>query len=61
MENSIFIEASLSDVRVTMVIMHVLMVELLCEMVMGRVSVLEYLLPGMRGRLCLRLVLPDIK
>jgi hypothetical protein len=35
MENSALILASLSDVRVTMVIMRVLMVELLCQVMIG--------------------------
>jgi hypothetical protein len=35
MENPTLIEVSLSDVRVTMVIMCVLVVELLCQTVMG--------------------------
>jgi hypothetical protein len=35
MENPTLIGVSLSDVRVTMVIMHVLVVELQCQAVMG--------------------------
>jgi hypothetical protein len=35
MENPMLIEVSLSDVRVTMVIMCVLVMELLCQTVMG--------------------------
>jgi hypothetical protein len=37
---------SLSDVKVIMVIMCVLMVELLCEAVTGQILALKYLLPG---------------
>jgi hypothetical protein len=44
-----FIRVSLSDVRVIMMIMRVLMVKLLCQAVMGRISVLEYLLLDARG------------
>jgi hypothetical protein len=61
MENTALFGASLSDVRVTMVIMRVLVVELLCQVVIGCVPVLESLLPGTRGRLWLCLVLPDIE
>jgi hypothetical protein len=49
MENPAFIEVSLSDVRVIMAIMLVLVVELLCQAVMGQLQVLECLLPGLRG------------
>jgi hypothetical protein len=59
MENSILIGVSLLDVRVIIVIMCVLVVELLCQAVMGWILVLECLLPGVR--LWLRLVLPGIK
>jgi hypothetical protein len=43
------IGVSLSDVRVIMMIMRVLMVKLLCQVVMGWVPVLECLLPDTRG------------
>jgi hypothetical protein len=43
MENHAFIGASLSDVRVIMTIMCVIVVELLCQAVMGHVLVLKYL------------------
>jgi hypothetical protein len=61
MENCAFTGASLSDVIVIMVIMHVLSVELLCQAVMGRVPVFECLLLVEHG--CHRLlpVLSDIK
>jgi hypothetical protein len=49
MKNPTFIGASLSDVRAIMVIMCVLVVELLCQMMMGRVPVLECLLPDAHG------------
>jgi hypothetical protein len=61
MENPALIRASLSDVRVTMVIICVLVVELLYHAVMGWVPVLECLLPGVRGSLWLCLILLDIK
>jgi hypothetical protein len=44
MENPAFTEASLSDVKVIMTIMHVLMEELLCQAVTGRIPILECLL-----------------
>jgi hypothetical protein len=46
-------QATLSDVRVIMVIMHVLMVELLCQAVTGQIPALECLLAGVRGCLLL--------
>jgi hypothetical protein len=49
MENSAFIVASLSDIRVIMVIMRILMVELLYQVVMGCILVLECLLSGVHG------------
>jgi hypothetical protein len=54
MKNPTFIRENLFDVRAIMVIMCVLIVELLCQTVMGRVPVLECLLPDARGyqRLC---------
>jgi hypothetical protein len=44
MENTTLIGVSLSDVRVIMAIMRVLVVKLLCQAVMGWVLVLECLL-----------------
>jgi hypothetical protein len=41
--------ASLSDVRLIMTFIHVLMVESLCQVVMGHMLALEGLLPGARG------------
>jgi hypothetical protein len=61
MENPTFIGVSLSDVKVIMVIMRVLMEELPCQAVMGHIPILECLLSGTRGLLWLRLVLPGIK
>jgi hypothetical protein len=61
MENPTFTWVSLSDVRVIMEIMHVLMEELLCQVVMGHAPVLECLLSSARGRLWLRRVMSDIK
>jgi hypothetical protein len=61
MENSAFTRVSLSDVRVIMEIMRVLVEELLCQTVTGQISVLECLLSDERGHLRLRLLLLDIK
>jgi hypothetical protein len=44
-----------------MVIMHVLVVELLCQVVTRRIPVIECLLPGAHGRLWLCLVFFGIK
>jgi hypothetical protein len=60
-ENPALIGASLSDVRVIMVIMLVLVVELLCQAVTEWILVLECPLPGARGHLRLCLVLLGIK
>jgi hypothetical protein len=49
MENPTFTRATIFDVRVIMEIMRVLVVELLCQAVMGRVIVLECLLLGTHG------------
>jgi hypothetical protein len=43
MENRTFIMVSLSDIRVIMMIMCVLVVEFLCKAVMGHVPILEWL------------------
>jgi hypothetical protein len=61
MEKPAFTRENLSDVRVIMVIMHVLEEELLCQVVTGWIHVLECLLSGARGRLWLRLVMSGIK
>jgi hypothetical protein len=61
MENPAFTRASLSNVRDIMMIIHVLVEELLCQTVMGRIPTLECLLSGTRGRLWLRPILPSIK
>jgi hypothetical protein len=52
---------SLSDVKVIMTNMCVLMVKLLYQAAVGWVLVLECLLPGVRGCLWLRPVMLDIK
>jgi hypothetical protein len=52
---------TLSDVRVIMMIMCVLVVELLCQAMMGWVPTLECLLPGAFGCMWLRIVLSSIK
>jgi hypothetical protein len=44
-----------------MTIMHVLEVELLCQLVVGQILALECLLPGACGLLWLHLVLSTIK
>jgi hypothetical protein len=46
MENPTLIRVSLSDVKVIMTIMHVLVVKLLCQTAAGRIPALECLLPG---------------
>jgi hypothetical protein len=61
MKNPAFTRASLSDVRVIMTIMRVLMELFLCQTVMGWIPVLECLLSSACGHLWLRLVLPGIK
>jgi hypothetical protein len=47
------IEGTLSDVRVIMTIMRVLIVKSLCQVVMGWIPVLECLLPGVCWCMCL--------
>jgi hypothetical protein len=54
MEKLAFTGANLSDVRVIITIMHVHMEELLCQAATGQILVLECLLLGARGRICLR-------
>jgi hypothetical protein len=49
MEKLTFTKACLSDVSVIMTIMRVPLVKLLCQVVMGCISSIEYLLPGVRG------------
>jgi hypothetical protein len=61
MEKPALIGASLSDVKMIMTVMRVLMAKLLWQAVTGRVLVLECLLPGARGCLWLHHVLPSIK
>jgi hypothetical protein len=61
MENPTFIGVSISDARVIMAIMCALAVVLLCQVVTGRVLVLEGLLPGTRGQRRLRPFLSGIK
>jgi hypothetical protein len=56
-QNPAFIRVSLSDVRVIMENMRVFVVELLCEVVTGRIPVLDCLLLGACGRMWLCLVL----
>jgi hypothetical protein len=61
LENLTFIEARLSDVRVIMAIIRVLVVELLCQAVTGWVPVLECVLPDACGHERLHPVLSGIK
>jgi hypothetical protein len=61
MEKPVFSRTNLSDVRVIMTIMLVLMEELLCQTVMGLIPVLECLLLGACGCLWLCPVMPGIK
>jgi hypothetical protein len=49
MENPAFTRACLFDVSVIMVIMCVPLVELLCQVVMGWILAVEYLLSGRCG------------
>jgi hypothetical protein len=49
MEKLVFTRACLSDASVIMVIMHLPLVELLCQATMGWIPTLEYLLSGTRG------------
>jgi hypothetical protein len=44
-------QMNLSDVRVIMTIMHVLVVEFLCQLVMKQIPALKCLLLGARGHL----------
>jgi hypothetical protein len=61
MEKSAFTRMSLSDVGVIVAIMCILVKELLCQEMTGRIPVLECLLSGPRGRIWLRPVMIDIK
>jgi hypothetical protein len=61
MEKPAFTRESLSDVRVIMVIMCVLVEDLICQVVTGRISVLKYLMSGARGRQWPCPVVPGIK
>jgi hypothetical protein len=61
MENPTLIRASLSDVKVIMTIMHVLVVKLLCQTAAERIPALECLLPGACGPLWPCLILSGIK
>jgi hypothetical protein len=49
MENLTITRACLSSVRVIMAIVYVDLVELLCQMAMGFIPALEYLLLGAHG------------
>jgi hypothetical protein len=49
MKRLVFTRVHLSNVRVTMAIIRVPLVELLCHTVIGWIPALEYLLPGAHG------------
>jgi hypothetical protein len=61
MEKAAFTRENLSDVRVIMAIMCVLTEELVCQAVMGQISVLKCLLSGAHGRLWSHPVMHSIK
>jgi hypothetical protein len=61
MEKPTITRDNLSDLRVIIAIMHVLMEELLCQEVMGRIPILESLFLGARGHLWLCPIMPSIK
>jgi hypothetical protein len=61
MERCAFTKPFLSRIRVIMTIMCILVIELLCQMVMGCPLVLEYLLSGTCGYLWPCLIVPGIK
>jgi hypothetical protein len=61
MEKHTFKRMNLSDVRVIMMIMRVLVKDVLCQALMRWIPVLELPLSGVRGRLWLRHVMPGIK
>jgi hypothetical protein len=61
MEKPAFTRVNLNDVRVIMVITHVLVVELLCQVVMGWIPLLKCPLSSACGWLWLHPVMPDIK
>jgi hypothetical protein len=60
MEKLAFTRAYLSVVRLVMGIMHVPLVELLCQVAMGRISAL-YLVSGARECLCSCPIITGIK
>jgi hypothetical protein len=51
MKKPSFTRVNLSDVRIIIAIMHVPVVELLCQATMGRIPILKYLLSGVCGRM----------
>jgi hypothetical protein len=61
MDESVFTRANLSDVRIIMTIMFILVDEWLCQTVTGQIPVIECLLSGACGWLCLHPVMPIIK
>jgi hypothetical protein len=60
MEKHTFTRVNLSNVRVIVSIMRVPMVELLCQELMGYISVLKYLLSGVCGCLWPCPIVPSI-
>jgi hypothetical protein len=61
MEKSAFTRACISCIKLVMAIMCILVVELLCQTVMGQLLVLKYLLSGAHGCLLSCLVVSSIK
>jgi hypothetical protein len=61
MEMPAFTKANLSNIRVIMAIMRVLMKQLLCQVVTGWILILKCLLPGVIGHLWLRPIKSGIK
>jgi hypothetical protein len=60
-EKHAFTKMNLSDVRMIMVIMHVLVKELLYQVLMGWILILKCLLSDARGRMWLCPFIPGIK
>jgi hypothetical protein len=61
MEKPTFTRVNLSDVKVIMAIMYISVVDLLCEVSMGWILVLKFLLSGARGHLWPCLIMLGIK
>jgi hypothetical protein len=61
MKKPSFTRVNLSDVRIIIAIMHVPVVELLCQATTGRIPILKYLLSGVCGRMWPYHVMPGIR